>query len=507
MKHTPCFAALIVLLLTVVLSAVWPTFAGQQQESAREYFVSLQGSDDNNGFPREQAFRTVQRGVTALAAGDTLTIGPGEYYESVKRDKLGWSDRDTVIRAEIPGTVILRGDGPAPNFVKVPGYRFVYSAFYNQPPRAVLEHDTLSTLKKRQNVLDVEYDPGTFCYDEEQKKLYISTSDLRDPGQHFYTVATNGSNGLDLGKGPRRVIIDGLATAGFYPGWGIALTAPAGCAVRGCKAWFGTGGIILAVDGVGTNANGGSNNVVENCEAWGNTFGGIARYGANHDLVRNCILYKNVNIGHEHFGIIHYAKMHGPLIMRNNISRGHSFNYSVKPGGQYERMENCVTLGFIRINPSNMFGNLVGGGSEYDRHSNAPADNILFLRERELDQDFEFADPLNLDFRLQPGSRFRGTGPGGKDRGPYQYAGNIFYINPNGNDAHDGLSMRSPWQTLGRALKSLKPGDTLYLEEGSYQSPGKLSAGRGTGEAINIRGRGRSTDVITGRQDLAKFGH
>jgi tetratricopeptide (TPR) repeat protein len=195
---------------------------------------------------------------------------------------------------------------------------------------------------------------------------------------------------------------------------------------------------------------------------------------------------------------MHYSGMTGPLVFKNNISWGHNFNYSVKQGNQQERLENCVGLGFIRISTNKMTHNLIGGGNEYDRRSNAPDDTILFVRERNLDKDFEFADPLNLDFRLQPDSRFRGTAPDGSDRGPYQYKKNIFYLSPVGDDGADGLSMRKPWRTLSRAFRSLKPGDTLYLAKGEYAAATLNKAGDGK-SLIMIRGRGRDTVVVRGK--------
>jgi len=62
----------------------------------------------------------------------------------VRRAHLGGPDVSTVIRAEIPGTAVLRGDVPAPAFEKVDGYRFVYAAQLDRAPQAVLEHHTLA---------------------------------------------------------------------------------------------------------------------------------------------------------------------------------------------------------------------------------------------------------------------------------------------------------------------------------------------------------------------------
>ncbi|MFA7158022.1 MAG: hypothetical protein WC299_01875, partial [Kiritimatiellia bacterium] len=79
---------------------------------AAEYFNGLNGSDTNDGLSREKSFATIQKGVDALKPGDNLTILPGEYFGSARRDGLGTNGIITTIRAEIPGTAVLRGDVP-----------------------------------------------------------------------------------------------------------------------------------------------------------------------------------------------------------------------------------------------------------------------------------------------------------------------------------------------------------------------------------------------------------
>jgi len=94
---------------------------------AEHYTVVIEGADTDG----EPALRTIQEGVDVLKPGDTLTVGPGEYFQSVRRDRLGSADRDTLIRAEIPGTVVLHGDVPAPAFRKVKGQDYVYVADFH----------------------------------------------------------------------------------------------------------------------------------------------------------------------------------------------------------------------------------------------------------------------------------------------------------------------------------------------------------------------------------------
>jgi hypothetical protein len=459
---------------------------------ATEYFVGRGGDDTHDGRSREQAFATIQRGVEALAPGDTLTIGPGMYFENVEREGLGGPDADTTIRAEIPGTAVLRGDVDAPVFEKIEGYRFVYGAPLEEAPLAVLDHGELLVLRPKANLAELDFAPGFFYHDAEAGMLYLSNPDLTSPGARRYTLATSGKPGIKL-ISPQRVVIDGLAASGFFPEWGISLEAPESCVVRNCVLYLSVGGVVL-----GDSNNGGSNNLIENCVSYAHTFSGISRYGANNDIIRNNRTFRTKTEGKEHFGIMHYLRMKGPILIQNNLSWGQNFDYSVKPHEQ-DTLDRNVGLGFIRNRT--MIHNLIGGGNEYDRSSNAPADNILFRREKDLDRNFEFADPLNLDFRLQPDSRFRGSAPDGSDRGPFPYEANIFYLSPEGDDSADGLSMRSPWKSLDRALRSLKPGDTLYLEAGRYASVDWKSAGDGKAP-IRIRGRGRGAVVLAGPMEL-----
>ena len=494
-----------VLLLLAGLLTAFPAIGA-------EYFVNKFGNDAHDGRTVETAFPTIQKGVDALEPGDTLTIGPGEYSENVKRDNLGGPDTDTTIRAEMPGTVLLRGDVPLPAFKKVDGYRFVYATQFDPTPEAVLEHDTLRILPRKPNVTEVEFAAGAFHHDAGSKTLYLSSSDQKEPARHRYSAAVNGQNGLLLRK-PTRVVMEGIAATGSYretpravgkwltaSQWGIGLEEPVDCVVRDCVTFLNYGGIALER---------GTGNVVEGCKSFGNVscnievFGGVTR-----NVIRNCYAYKAAN------GIHHYTGMAGPTLMKNNVTWGHRhLEYSMKGGrkgieGDIERfglLENCVGLGGdMRI--KNMSRCVIRSGrNEYRRDIPTPIDNIILDEEENLDLDREFADPINMDFRLQGDSRFRGSSWEGKDRGAFpDFRSNVFYLSPDGKDDNRGLSVRAAWKSLDLAVGKLRPGDTLYLQGGEYQTGGPFDLGRAGAERVLIRGRGRDRVVIKGKLELSK---
>jgi len=465
--------------------------------SAAEWFVGPVGKDTNDGHSRDAAFVTIQKGLDAMASGDTLTIAPGEYPENPKRENLGDLEKQTIIRAEIPGTALLRGDVPAPEFKKVDGFQFVYAAPFDQDPLAVLEHDTLRVLVKKPDLGNIEFEPGTCFYDDAKKLLYVSPSDLRSPTGRKYSVAVRPGHGFFL-VNPKRVTIDGLAVTGYCaPGtgwhfitgrtWGIALNAPVNCIVRRSTTFLNFGGIAM---------DNGSGNQVDACLAFGNMTYNILVFGGpnNRDnIIENSYAYRGLS------GMHFYSKLAGPVTLRNNRAWGHDLDFSNKCGNEdsrkYGLVERCIGLGCFQAH--GLKNTIMGGLNEYDRMLEDPADNILFAREKDLDTNREFADPANMDYHLQADSRFRGK-DGQPDRGPYPYEKNIYYLSAAGSDENDGLALGSAWKTLAGALKKLKAGDTLYLEEGEYAAGLTASLGHPGEKAVRLLGRGLGKVIISG---------
>ncbi len=479
------------------------------KEPVKEWFVSVDGSDANDGLTLETAFSTVQKGLDQLQAGGTLTIGPGEYSEAVRRDGLGSDSADTVIRAKIPGTVLLRGDKPVASFrpATIPN---VFETDFAGPVEAVSELDTLTLFTAAASADDLQFLRGQFFHDTTLGKLYISTSDLKPADQHLYTASVLNKCGIFLSK-PQRVTIEGIATTGFNSAtarslkpeteqgtvWGIWLFQPTKCVVRDCTSYLNCGGI-----GIQSSATTGGNSV-ENCTVYADgspivASGGILIFGANNDVVRDCLAF---NVKPRHYAFRFYAGNGGvgpgPSVMENNIAMSGDISQKGDKLNELASIRDCVTFGELH---SYHVANSIGGQNRYASMGAKVSETISLANHKNLDFNEEFADAANGDFRLQSTSRFAQ----GKDApaGLSAKAGRTFYLRPDGDDQADGLAVKGAWRTLARAVKELQSGDTLYLSGGRYE--GDVSLSLQAKDRIFLRGRGHDTVVLSGSVSIAK---
>ena len=464
--------------------------------NAAEYFVGKGGNDAHDGLSRERAFLTIQKGVDALQPGDTLTIAPGEYSEAVRRDKLGGPDAETVIRAEIPGTVLIRGDVPLPAFRKVEGYRFLYAADFESETaiRTVNDLDALDVYPCLPSIAVLDFRPGSACYDPEAKKVYVSTADFSPAETRRFTASLEKEPGIQLGDA-ERVRLEGLSVTGFRRG-GILLLRPHRCVVTGCRAYLNSRGIQIS-SSTNTGSRGGEN-VIERCVAWAN-YEGLSGNVQDKDTIRDSLAFLNV-----HNGMRLYAGEPEVSRMHDNLAWGNGSDFFMKSGISRHVVERCVGPGRWphESGGSHIRHCLIGLLERGPRADLDFLNNIHLSAETtadpKLNLDVEFADPVNHDYRLQATSRFRGAGTEGSDLGAYPFRANIYYVSPKGNDAADGLSVTAAWRTLERASRALRPGDTLYLTPGRYASILRISAAKANDERIYIRGRGEDPPELAG---------
>jgi parallel beta-helix repeat protein len=447
--------------------------------SATEYFVAKNGNNANPGTSKVKAFLTIKKGVATLQSGDVLTIGPGEYFESI------WCKEPGVtIKAEIPGTVLFRGDVDAPAFKKTPGLDFVWEAKLVKAPQAVNERDSLTIYTSMSTPVETDDKASTYHYDQKKQKLYVHTSDSKAPDKHFLTLSMIRDFGLMFRKASD-ITVDGLAFTGYncsshggFPGngtkWGLYTSSRASRNVqfRNCTAFLNGGGIAI---------NKAQNCLIENCTAYANyspfsSSGGniIIWTPAKDSIERGNLTFRSARNGLRFYGSnavncrqeynIAYDNKYGDIWIkgRNNLNSSGKGN---------------VSFGMHSVDNSvNCIFKSPGG------FKNTSKDRNIYIN-RKLDMNKEFVDPYNLDFRIQSDSKFRG-----KNQAPYPYKNEVLFLSSKGSDSNDGSSVKKAFKTLKKALAALKKNDTLYILPGKYNDD---LANFASGVTIRKRGLGK----------------
>ena len=197
-------------------------------------------------------FKTIAEGVAALKAGDTLTILPGEYLESVEVKKLaGTKDAPITIRAQRAGTVLLRGDVEVAGWELVPERAGVFAVAFKDAAQGVADPRTMTHYEAAATPVEIGTKPGAFFHDAKASRLLVRTADARPPGVLMVSI-TNG-NGLAL-ENCAHIVIEGLAFTGYQHAdtsvllgsrtrWGIIAGKCESITLRRCVVYLNSGGL------------------------------------------------------------------------------------------------------------------------------------------------------------------------------------------------------------------------------------------------------------------------
>lgn len=465
---------------------------------AAEYFVSPQGSDQNDGLSASHPFQTCARAVTAITAGDTLTLLPGVYHEGIEFTNFSGSDTAlTTIRAAIPGTAVLRGDRDAPPFTPSSYSPRIWQCDLDFLPEAVNERDTLTIYQRYPSVLELDFKQAGWTYDENERRLYVHTSDSQPPANHYLTTSDRRSFGvLFAGDKVTHILIDGLTITGFNasspsgnPGsntkWGVYISsAPSRCTVRRVTAFLNGGGIGISGRG--------RENFVEDCRAYSNhspnySSGGniiILTPNDNGGILR-CVSFDSGKMGIRYYGgdpaqnclyedNISFDNAEGDLWMKYPSDTTVARRCIASNAIYARRIENSL----FNYGDTGYFG--------------AALNSIVRPREKNFSEDREFADPVNFDYRPQSDSTCIG-------RGPAPFSPLVFFVSAEGNDEADGNSVRTAWKSLAPAQDRLQNGATIYILPGANPA-GDLQLSNLNG--VMLRGRGSFPVSFPGRISL-----
>ncbi len=118
-----CVLGILMLLMCETVFVRTTAYASQ----GRTYYVSVNGNDKANG-TLSRPFKTINRGIKALRAGDTLIIRKGTYREkvSIPSSVKGKRDSEITIRSEKNERVIISGRNmKSPVLMRIEGAKYI----------------------------------------------------------------------------------------------------------------------------------------------------------------------------------------------------------------------------------------------------------------------------------------------------------------------------------------------------------------------------------------------
>ncbi|OGV46671.1 MAG: hypothetical protein A2017_13765 [Lentisphaerae bacterium GWF2_44_16] len=444
---------------------------------AETYFVSVNGSDSSSGLKEEEAFKTINYAVKKVKPGDMVTVLPGIFRETIQINTGGDDAKAVIIKAKFKDKTVLDGGICLKEFKKISNRKEVYE--YNFPselPLELKETDTNIYYSPQIGIYEVEKNLSSFFYDKDTNKLYIHTSDAKDPEYHTLQAFFH-DYGIKI-TGVNNVTIDGFVLKA-YSQRGIFLYNTNNCTVKNCRIYDCGSGII------GINAK---NTLLEDNKLYYNglnkPFGddsahiSFSKDNANTTVRRCTALYGG------HHGIRFYGSMPPQkLVFENNLLDGNRLGGIWFKSGS--AIPNTVAKSNICIgldDPTSSSTILLNGAEKYfntkicTNNTEYPEAKIrqvclagtgdLFIKPKTLNEA-KFVDPYYYDYRLQSDSPYRKKVEG-KDAGAFQYNNDVFFVKQDGSDENDGTCIVKAWKTIAHACKNARAGDTVYIMEGTY---------------------------------------
>jgi len=472
--------------------------------AAAEYFVGPDGSDDAQGVSVQTPLKTIQKAVGRLRPGDTLTLLPGEYMQRFAVRQQASADRPITIRAAIPGFSVIRGDVAfGGGFEKVAGTRFVWAARSERWVYRIFELDTRVVYLEAPDLRDMDQFRPSCLYDRRSKTLYVHTSDGQSPSNHVIMGTVLPGHGIEVSG--EYIHLEGLVISGFFPpschdaGRGFGLSLKGGHhQVRDCTFLYNGGGICV-------NANDcvlRDNLLIGNLDP---NYGELAQIYVTGSS-ENVETINNVVLDAQTHGIRYYGQPTGARVI-GNIVRNACIGLYLKASSGQRVVERNVVVGcsYIHFGAGEGQAPLTENANTFQEPSFwnevQPAPGLATLRFDAAKQDPHFADPDHLDYRLQADSPLRSTKAGVR-LGAYPFEPTVFFVGPAGNDNADGLSVAAAFRTIGRAVKQLRPGVTLYILPGGYEDTVRPPVSGTSDAPVVIRGHGRTALVEVGGLDL-----
>lgn len=490
-------------------------------------YVSPGGNDAQDGLSPHRALRTIQRAADLAEPGDVIEVAGGIYFEQVTISRGGKTNRPVIFRAAKNQTPVVTFGQKLGNWCKSADRRFVYEATCPCLPACVWEDRDVVRYAQVPTFDMLDDLPGSFLFDAGPGRLYVHPLLGSSPGAaEIVVIPAVEKNGMPAKASAEDIRVDACgiclhADHVHVEGFAISYHPRAGIEIRGD---FGRveGNTVYGCLG-GIAVNGGNEATVARNHCFRNHSHGIVSGGGNRGVaVRDNFCCDNGPEG----AFAHFARGYGlPMNIavygkttdvsftgNTAISKHADQLWRYKSAlGKIETRRNVIVGGSAHGGWGDealySFNTVVGGAfwsrsleggeitPEAARCNGAIAEGNLFLKEDGFEKA-GFADHCRHDYRLRTDSPFVGSGA-------FPKVAALWYVSPEGDDAHDGRTPTTAWRTLSKAAAQAMPGDTVYALPGMYAEEVAFASKGESDRPIAFRTYGRGQVVLDGQSRLA----
>ncbi len=173
-----------------------------------QYYVSTTGSDLNSGLTADLPFRSVQKAMNTVAAGDIVNIKGGVYRESITATRGGASGKMVTVQGYNGEVPVIKGSDVVTGWDLYSGAIWKKTNWAFNSQQVFVDFNDAKPSKPLQQIgmpssyySTYEYPkpvgsgvsgmvPGSFYYEAATKTLYVWLADASDPNTHYMEAST-----------------------------------------------------------------------------------------------------------------------------------------------------------------------------------------------------------------------------------------------------------------------------------------------------------------------------
>jgi len=435
-----------ILVVIVLVGSAGPKEARAQCPPTHQtyYTATTPNASDTSPGTSSEPFRTISKGVSVLAPGDTLIVRSGTYAESlVNSIPSGTASAPVTLRAE--GETIIK-----------PGT----SARCIELSSATKHHIVIDGFVLDGSNLAAE----NFVLSGGANNVTLQKSIVRNCVGNCLHIVQNGTTN-------NRIAWNTISGSGSPFDAGVYLTAQQNI-VEGNEIFNKRRGIYCASSG----ANQGSNNILRKNRIHNCSISGI-EIAAPSNIAYNNVTYDNGSFG---INVVNVANTK----IYNNTTTGNAYGIYVQASSTNSEVWNNISYPNTILNSAGAQTNLANNTTVDPKFVDATSKNFtLQYTSPAIDAATSIAALVpalvtdDLEGESRPVDRDQdgmldGTYDAGAYESPYTRCTAYYYVATTGSNTQGNGTEGNPWRTINHALPSLaNGGKCLVIRGGTYEEP------------------------------------